>query len=165
MIRLEAFQRADFDRFINWIDSAELLITIAGNEFTFPLTPDQLDRYLLVSDSHLFNVVDTADKKVVGHAQLIQSGDGMYKIDKLIIGDKTNRGKGRGQAVINALLTYAFENLNAEIVELNVFDWNVAGIKCYEKCGFKVNPGKKQVFQVGDETWDTINMVVRKTEL
>jgi RimJ/RimL family protein N-acetyltransferase len=165
MIHLESFRRSDFDRLISWIDSAELLITIAGNEFTFPLTHDQLDRYLLVSHSHLFNVVDTADKKVVGHAQLIRSGDGMYKIDKLLIGDKTNRGKGRGQAVINALLTYAFENLNAEIVELNVFDWNIAGIKCYEKCGFKVNPGKKQVFKVGDESWDTINMVVKKKEL
>ena len=162
MIQLESFQRTDFDRLISWIDNEALLITIAGTEFTFPLTHDQLHRYLLISDSHLFNVVDTADKNVVGHAQLIKSGVGMYKIDKLIIGDKTNRGKGRGQAVINALLAYAFENLNAEIVELNVFDWNIAGIKCYQKCGFKVNPEIKQVFKVGDENWETINMVVRK---
>lgn len=95
----------------------------------------------------MFNVVDTADKKVVGHAQLIKYGEGIYKIDKLIIGDKTNRGKGRGQAVINALIAYAFENGVAEIVELNVFDWNIAGIKCYEKCGFKVNPENKNGIQ------------------
>jgi len=61
------------------------------------------------------------------------------------------------------LLAYAFENRNAEIVELNVFDWNIAGIKCYEKCGFKVNPEIKMVFKVGDENRDTINMVVRRT--
>ena len=163
IIQLDSFQKKDFDRLISWIDNEALLITIAGTEFTFPLTHEQLHRYLLVPESHLFNAVDTAEKKVVGHAQLIKSGDGTYKIDKLIIGDKTNRGKGRGQAVINALLTYAFENLKAEIVELNVFDWNIAGIKCYEKCGFKVNPGIKQVFKLGDETWETINMVVRKT--
>ena len=66
-------------------------------------------------------------------------------------------------AGINALLAYAFENRNAEIVELNVFDWNIAGIKCYEKCGFKVNPEIRQVFKVGDENWETINMVVRST--
>ena len=65
--------------------------------------------------------------------------------------------------MINALLIYAFENLSAEIVELNVFDWNIAGIKCYEKCGFKVNPEIRQVFKVGDENWETINMVVRST--
>ena len=152
MILLEPFQPGDFDRLINWIDNEALLITIAGTEFSFPVTHDQLHRYLLLSNSYLFNVVDAADKKVVGHAQLIRSGDRMYKIDKLIIGDKTNRGKGRGQAVINALLTYAFENLGADVVELNVFDWNIAGIKCYEKCGFKVNPDNKQVFKVGDET-------------
>lgn len=163
MIQLVPFQRADFDRLISWIDSEALLITIAGTEFSFPLTHDQLHRYLLKADSHLFNVVDTAVRKVVGHAQLIKSEDRMYKIDKLIIGDKTNRGKGTGQAMIDALLNYAFESLNAEIVELNVFDWNIAAIKCYEKCGFKINPAKKQVFNVGDERWNTINMVVRKT--
>ena len=162
MIQLEPFLPSEFDRLISWIDNEALLITIAGNEFTFPLTQEQLQRYLLVSDSHLFNAVDATDNNVVGHAQLILSGERMYKIDKLIIGDKTNRGKGTGQAVINALLIYAFEDLNAEIVELNVFDWNIAGIKCYEKCGFKVVPEKKQVFKVGDESWITINMVVRK---
>lgn len=165
MIQLEPFQPVDFDRLISWIDNEDLLITIAGTEFTFPLTHDQLQHYVLVSNSHLFNVVDIADRKVVGHAQLILSGDGMYKIDKLIIGDKSNRGKGTGQAAINALLEYAFETLNAEIVELNVFDWNTAGIRCYEKCGFKVNPEKKQVFKVGDENWNTINMIVRKATL
>jgi RimJ/RimL family protein N-acetyltransferase len=162
MIHLEPFQSEDFDRLVGWIDSEALLITIAGTEFTYPLTHDQLHRYLLVPYSYLFNIVDDTDKKVVGHAQLILSGDGMYKIDKLIIGDQSNRGKGRGQAVINLLLAYAFEKLNAKIVELNVFDWNVAGIKCYEKCGFKINPDKKQVFKMGDENWNTINMLVRK---
>ena len=125
MIRLEPFQPGNFDRLISWIDSEALLITIAGTEFSFPLTHDQLHRYLLISDSYLFNVVDADDQEVVGHAQLIRSGDKMYKIDKVIIGDKSNRDKGRGQHVINALLAYAFENLNAEIVELNVFDWNI----------------------------------------
>lgn len=162
MIQLEPFQSRDFDRLIGWIDSETLLITIAGTEFTYPLTHDQLYRYLLIPDSYLFNVVDDTDKKVVGHAQLILSGGGMYKIDKLIIGDQSNRGKGLGQALIRLLIAYAFGKLNAEIVELNVFDWNIAGIKCYEKCGFKINPEKKQVYQMGDESWSTINMVVRK---
>lgn len=162
MIQLDPFKSKDFDRLMGWIDSEALLITIAGTEFTYPLTHDQLYRYLLARDSHLFNIVDDTDKKVVGHAQLILSGDGMYKIDKLIIGDQSQRGKGRGQAVIRLLLAYAFEKLNAEIVELNVFDWNIAGIRCYEKCGFKINPEKKQVYKMGDESWNTINMVVRK---
>lgn len=161
MIELKPFRPSDFDRLIRWIDSEALLITIAGTEFSYPLTHDQLHRYLLVPDSYLFNVVENADK-VVGHAQLIVSGEGMYKIDKLIIGDTSNRGKGRGQAVIHSLLAYAFDKLNAETVELNVFDWNTAGIKCYEKCGFKINPGKTQMFSMGDETWKAINMVVRR---
>jgi len=73
MIQLESFQPSDFDQLISWIDNEALLITIAGTEFTLPLTHEQLHRYLFVSDSHLFNAVDSADKKVVGDAQLILS--------------------------------------------------------------------------------------------
>ena len=46
MIQLTAFSAADFDRFISWIDSEALLITIAGTVFSYPLTAVQLETYL-----------------------------------------------------------------------------------------------------------------------
>ena len=85
------------------------------------------------------------------------------KIDKLIIGDKSNRGKGTGQKVIEALLDYSFTKLDAQVVELNVFDWNTAGIRCYEKCGFQFNQDKQANFQVGDKAWLALNMTVEKS--
>lgn len=163
MLKLEPFQPSDFDRFIGWIDSEDLLLTIAGRDLTFPLTHDQLQRYLDNPKSYSFNVVDT-DNKVIGHAEILQSDDSMWKIDKLLIGDRTSRGQGRGQAVIKELLTYSFGNLNARTVELNVFDWNTGAIRCYEKCGFQLNPEKRQTFQKGDETWTAINMLIHKEE-
>ena len=128
MIKLTPFTKADFDKFISWIDNEDLLITIAGTVFTFPVTNDQLQKYLDDETSHSFNIIDTSNDNVIGHAEIVLSGDNLYKIDKLIIGDKSNRGKGIGQQVIIALLDYAFTKLNAETVELNVFDWNIAGI-------------------------------------
>ena len=162
MIHLEPFSAPYFDSFIGWIDSRELLVTIAGNVFSYPLTADQLQDYLSNKDSYSFAIVDQPGGKAIGHAELLSMGSGIFKIDKLIIGDASQRGKGTGQQVINQLLAYAFTRLNAQMVELNVFDWNTAGIKCYEKCGFTMTQGKSAAFQVGDKNWTALNMTIDK---
>jgi len=163
MISLIPFSEPDFDLFISWIDDEALLITIAGTDLDYPVTHDQLDRYLKLENSHPFTVIDATGKKV-GHAELVLSGEGMFKIDKLLVGDRSLRGKGLGQAIIMGLLQYAFTKLEASTVELNVFDWNIAGIRCYEKCGFLLNPDKMKTFRSGDETWTAINMTVKKQD-
>jgi len=162
VIRLEPFSEKDFDLLISWVDSKELLLTIAGNVLSYPLTREQLQQYLDDPKSISFTIVDTELNKPIGHAELIPGNDGTVKIDKLLIGDPSGRGKGTGQQVINALLDHSFDKLNVHIVELNVFDWNIAGIKCYEKCGFVANHGKQQQFQVGEETWTAFNMTVNR---
>jgi RimJ/RimL family protein N-acetyltransferase len=143
-------------------NSKELLMTIAGPVFSYPLTTEQLQTYLGDKNSHSFTVVDLSEDRVIGHAEITSSGAGTFKIDKLIIGDKSNRGKGIGEEVIQKLLAHAFTKLDANTVELNVFDWNIAGIRCYEKCGFVMNPGKQASFPVGDKNWIALNMAIGK---
>lgn len=161
MIQLQPFQPADFDLFISWIDTEELLITIAGTYFSYPVTAHQLERYLQDEKSIAFNVVDTEQNKKIGHAEIILTGNDTCKLDKVLVGDKLNRGKGIGTQLINALLDYCFEQLNAREVELNVYDWNIAGIKCYEKTGFMFT-GKTMTTQVKDGTWVAKNMTIDK---
>ena len=162
MIELTPFTEKDFDQLIAWVDSNELLMTIAGPYFSFPLTTEQLHKYLLDEKSCSFNIVDTDANKVVGHAELVNMGNDLYKIDKLLIGDKNQRGKGTGEKVMNQLVKYALEKLNASIIELNVFDWNTSAIRCYEKTGFKINEAKSATFNVGDKEWLALNMQVSK---
>src|SRR5688572_20413739 len=146
-IKIQPFTPASFDRFIAFVNSPEILITIAGPYFSYPVSHEQLYRYLDDEKSTAFDVIDLASQQLIGHAEIINMGGGLYKLDKVIV-DKNIRGKGIGQQLINELLKYSFETLNAEIVELNVFDWNVAGIRCYEKTGFVFTPGKKMSFMV-----------------
>ena len=162
MITLTTFTAADFDQFITWIDSNELLITIAGSYFSYPLTKEQLQKYLLDEKSYSFNITDTDANIVIGHAELINMGNDLYKIDKLIIGDKNQRGKGTGEKVMQLLVKYAFEKLNASTVELNVFDWNTSAIRCYEKTGFVINPAKSATYKAGDKEWLALNMMINK---
>jgi RimJ/RimL family protein N-acetyltransferase len=162
MVKLEPFSKSNFDTFISWIDNKELLLTIAGNVFSYPLTSEQLQTYLDNKNSHSFNIVDLSQNKIIGHAEIVKSGENIFKIDKLIIGNNSNRGKGIGQKVINELLNYSFKELNAKAVELNVFDWNIGGIKCYEKCGFVMTPQKQTTFDIGQKSWVALNMTIDK---
>lgn len=164
MVKLTPFNSLDFDDFISWIDNRELLVTIAGTAFSYPLSSEQLQNYLALENSHSFTIIDTEQNKKVGHAEVVLSGEKTYKIDKLIIGDKANRGRGIGEKVINELLDFSFQNLNALIVELNVFDWNIGGIKCYQKCGFIMNEEGSTNFQVGDKNWTALNMTIKRTD-
>lgn len=162
MIRLEPFKESDFNTFIRWIDSKELLVQIAGLVFTYPPTHDQLQKYLDDKKSHAFNIVDTMSNKIIGHSEIIVVNDMMCKLDKVIIGDPSARGKGIGLQIMQELLKHSFEKLNAQIVELNVYDWNIAGLKCYEKAGFTLNPDKKQLTQLEGVTWTALNMIIHR---
>ena len=158
MINLEPFTERDFERLIAWIDNKELLMTIAGPYFSFPLTKAQLHTYLNDAKSHSFNIVDATENIIIGHAEILESGDDIFKIDKLLIGDKASRGKGLCQPIMQLLVDYAFTQLQATTVELNVFDWNTAAIKCYERTGFVINADKAASFPIGDTIWTVLNM-------
>ena len=162
MIQLTPFTEKNFERFISWVDNKELLITIAGNYFSYPLTADQLHAYLDDEKSYSFNIIDTAENKTIGHAEICNQGNAIFKIDKLLIGDRSSRGKGLCQPIMQALVDYAFTKLHASIIELNVFDWNISAIKCYERTGFIINPRKTALFEVGDKKWTALNMSIEK---
>jgi RimJ/RimL family protein N-acetyltransferase len=163
MISLTKFDTSDFERLISWIDGKELLTTIAGPDFTYPITVEQLLKYINNPKSLSFNVVDTIRNEIVGHAEIVMTGENLYKLDKVLIGDQSLRGKGAGQQLMTELLRYSFQNLNARMVELNVFDWNTPAIRCYEKVGFATNPNKKKIFDVGPDTrWTALNMTISR---
>jgi RimJ/RimL family protein N-acetyltransferase len=163
-LNLTPFQPADFGRFISWLDNQELLFQIAGTYFTFPVTEDQLHNYLADGKSIAFNVVDPEPDTIIGHAEIILLGNSRVKLDKVIIGDPSMRGKGLGGQLIEALLAYAFGELQATDVELLVFDWNMAGIKCYEKAGFTFAAHEMPPFEIGGKSWGVKKMEINSSK-
>lgn len=162
-IKLTKFKPSDFDRLIAWVDSKELLLTIAGTVLTYPLTSAQLIGYMNDPKSLSFNVVDADENKTIGHAEIILTGEDTCKLDKVLIGDKSMRGKGTGDKLMRELLRYSFDELGMNEVELNVYDWNTGAIRCYEKVGFTINPEKIQMTDVDDIHWRALNMTIDKS--
>lgn len=146
---------------IAWVNSEEDLMQFAGPVYSFPLTAEQLDKSLSDNNRYAFSVIDVDTHQHIGHCELYLK-DNSFHLGRILIGDKNKRGKGIGQQIVTALLAFGFKNFDKTIGELNVFDWNVAAIKCYKKVGFSVNAGKKIERKINNKTWVAINMTIEK---
>lgn len=161
MIRLERFGPQDYANLISWIDTEEMLIQIAGRQMEFPVTEDQLDISQSDKNRIAFSIIYAETGKSIGHCELYLI-EGSAKIDRVIIGDSSMKGKGLCSRLMKLLLEYGFYSLNQPVVELNVFDWNTAAIRCYEKAGLKKNPDKTMEFETNGGKWIAFNMSIDK---
>ena len=76
----------------------------------------------------------------------------------IVIGEKCARGKGYGTDETVLLLDYAFIVLGLHNVWLRVFANNLAGIRAYEKAGFRHIGRRRQSRVMGGKSWDTVFM-------
>ncbi len=159
MIRLQPFDSRFYELLISWIDSEELMMQFAGPSLRYPLTVEQLDLSNQDPNRFAFAVTETESGDTIGHGELYLTGS-TAKFGRIIIGNKKARGKGIGQQIVNELIAYSLHHFNHLSIELNVFDWNEEAIRCYEKLGFKVNPGKILERKIKDQTWIALNMVL-----
>jgi RimJ/RimL family protein N-acetyltransferase len=159
MIRLERFGKDNYADLISWVGNAEELMQFAGPAFIFPLNTEQLDISLSDTNRIAFRLVSNETDRSIGHSEIYLS-ENSAKIGRILIGNKDFRGKGLCRQIMNLLLDQAFNKFKKEIVELNVFDWNIGAIKCYEKAGFKINPDKRLERKVNDKTWIALNMTI-----
>lgn len=75
MIELQYFERFNIEQLINWIPSAEFALQWGGPGFQYPLTEEQLEKYLEQankedSDTYIYKVIDQDLQKVSGHISL-----------------------------------------------------------------------------------------------
>lgn len=86
---------------------------------------------------HFFIVFE--DSKPIGGVGLYI--DPMWRIaefGRLMIGEKSARGKQYGTEITEMACNYAFDELDIILVTLEVFEDNERAIKAYERVGFKV---------------------------
>jgi RimJ/RimL family protein N-acetyltransferase len=82
----------------------------------------------------------------------------------IIIGEPECRGKGYGTETTRLMLDYAFTALGLHNVMLIVFEFNAAGIKAYQRAGFKEFGRRRECRLVGGKLWDEIQMDCLSTE-
>ena len=83
-----------------------------------------------------FTVYDRTDSAPVGTAGLfeISHSNGTAEF-AIVIGER--RGQGLGSEATRLALDFAFHVLHLRNVLLETLDWNVAGLRAYERAGFR----------------------------
>ncbi len=158
-IKLTPFAIEDFKLLLNWIKNEEEMVQFSGGAFSYPLSEEQIKKYLNDKLSYAFNV--THEDKIIGHCEICLENKNSAKLGKVIIGDKNFRNKGLGAKLIKEMLRYCFLNLHVNYIHLYVYDWNKGAIKCYEKCGFQTNE-KTKITTFSDKIWTALDMEIDK---
>jgi RimJ/RimL family protein N-acetyltransferase len=66
--------------------------------------------------------------------------------------------------MVERLLSIGFEEMDLRRIELRVYDFNSAGIRCYENAGFIKEGVLRKSQKVGDQYWDTVVMAVLRED-
>ena len=160
MLQLQRFTEADFQQIIDWISNATFAFQWAGPAFTYPITPEQLTNYVNDEANVVLKAIDNETMDVIGHVAIgrIDAEQKTGRIGKVLIGAKVKRGQGYGTQLMQAAVTYAFEQLHLQTVTLGVFDFNKQAIACYEKVGFMTTRVIPNARTYNGEQWTLIEM-------
>ena len=82
----------------------------------------------------------------------------------IIIGEKEFWGKGFGTDAIKAFIGFLFNRWNVNRVEVDTWDGNERALKCYEKCGFKVEGRLSEARFVNGKYRDEIMLGILRKE-
>ncbi len=172
MIQLAYFEESDFNQLIEWINSEDLIQQWSGGMFNYPLTTESMQWYLsdvndmTTSTAFVYKVIDTDANKVIGHISLggMSKKNKYARITRVLIGDTESKGKGYCKQMIQAILKIGFEEMGLHRIELGVYDFNTAAIKCYQNAGLSIEGISRDCLLYKDTYWSLVNMSILESE-
>lgn len=159
-ITFRSIRKSDLGLIVKWLNDPETnqyLGARVRQGTNFETRLKWYEKYKTEKTKKMFIIY--VDSKPVGEV-------GLINIDKLdnnaelfiMIGEKGFRGKGVGQKAIKFIIDYAFNNLKLHRISLGCFEDNIAGMKCYDKCGFKKEGISKDQLRKNDSYYNEVRM-------
>ena len=166
-LHFRPFERRDFPRILRAIDTPEALMQWAGPQFAFPLDEAQLESYRLSAEQQAATrriyTVCLPGSEPVGHIELNEIDEHSARLCRVMI-DRRRRGQGLGRAMVRRALQVGFDDLHLHRIDLGVFDFNTAAIRCYEAEGFAREGHLREVRRVGGAFWSLDRMAILEDE-
>jgi RimJ/RimL family protein N-acetyltransferase len=170
LIRLRAVEMDDLDRYLAWINDAEVVQYIA-TAAPHPVSRVQEEEWIRQAVTHTrppeitYAIETLEDARHIGSVSLHRvAHPARHSVLGIMIGDKTCWDRGFGTDAVMTMLRYAFEELNLNRVWLEVHDFNLRAIACYRKCGFIEEGRLRQDRYRNGQYGDTIVMGVLREE-
>lgn len=153
--------RADLiDLSLEWLNDFDVTRTLAvGNR---PFTREAQSAWFSrasVGEDRIFVIYELSTMRPIGTT-------GLHQIDPhhrtaeygILIGERDAWRKGYGTETTRLMVQYAFGALNLHSVYLRVYENNPAGLKAYERAGFRVIGRRRQSVFVDGKPIDVIYM-------
>lgn len=127
--------------------------------WTVERTTKWVDGIVNAERSYAFTIYTLPDYQPIGTTRLggVDFRNRSAEFD-IAIGESGNRGQGYGTDATRLSLDYAFRILGLRNVMLAVAANNRAGIRAYQRAGFKEIGRRRQCWLVDGEFWDLIFM-------
>jgi RimJ/RimL family protein N-acetyltransferase len=139
LTRLRALTKTDLPKYVEWRNDPEIKALLGG--WSFPTSLEEEENWIERARNEASNrrlAIDRLDTgEYIGNI-------GLYQIDwknrkaeyAILIGDKNAWGKGFGLDATQALISFAFKELNLHRIYLHVFAHHERAVRLYEKAGF-----------------------------
>lgn len=166
-VHLRALERSDLGRCAAWMNDPEITQYLLTGRFAINAAKQE----------EWFARMNQGEHHAILAIALNEGGDhigncGLHDIDwvdrfataGIAIGEKSLWGRGFGTEAMELLLSYAFDVINLDRVELSVYEHNVRAHKSYVRLGF-VEEGRLRKRRFKGGTWrDEILMALRRDE-
>lgn len=164
-MRLRPYKREDGTFLCRWLTDRRMLGMWCRENYSYPLTQDQLDGYYqdMENDPYCFGFTALNDHGIpVGSFRMSRADYEKRSVHLgLIVVDPSLRGQGIGEQMVSLAARYGKEFLQMDRITLNVFDCNPVAKRCYEKAGFQAEQFKEDDFVFDEEQWGNYLMVYR----
>jgi diamine N-acetyltransferase len=161
LVALGPLQRDLLPRYTAWINDlrAARFVAAIPRPFTAEQEADWYDNVAQAANTAVFTIYERATGRPIGTTSL----NGIDQRNRtaefgILLGEADARGRGYGTEVTRLMLDYAFTALGLHSVMLRVLAVNLAGLRAYQKAGFR-EIGRRRASQLLAGDWiDTIYM-------
>jgi diamine N-acetyltransferase len=146
--------------YTHWINEFEGQFTFSTAE---PVTQDQrtdsYERWSRDRETSSFTIYEAASLRPVGLTGIwINDRFAHSGFIFIYIGPKEYRGRGYGGEAMALVMDYGFHALSLHSIETTVVASNLAGVRAYQRAGFRVIGRRREAVRVGSRVEDFLYM-------
>lgn len=124
-------------KYLSWMSDETTCVNIEKNMSVLDST--YMPGWVADNSVMRMGIVYRADNNLIGYCHIDNRSKQNACWLSINVGDSRYRGKGVGSDVMDILLRYCFDELNADSVHLDVIETNIPAIHLYQSKGFQIS--------------------------
>lgn len=167
LVGLGPLQRAYIPLYQRWMNDFETtrFLDFQPRPMTLEQETGWFEHAATTDDEITFTIYEVSTGRPIGNC-------GLHRLDLrnrrtelgILIGEPDARGKGYGTEAMRLLADFAFTALNLHSLMLWTYEYNLAGVRCYTKVGFREIGRRRACRWHAGRYWDEIAMDLLASE-